>query len=813
MHALIAAEKLFRGEPFFALVPESLEHDIHPGCMVLMSAKTGNGRVSIGYILSLATLEGEEEVSSVELLDLLYGGEAVLSPSLLRLTAWMADYYFTRRVDSLMAALPAAVRTTVDDIVEMTDFALKSDGQKVINTALRRSIMQVMMVEKRLTVHQLQRRIGKKQLYRTIAALERGGDLKLSKKFSSTKAKQKLAWCLSPSLPENIDELLKSSPKQLEAIRKLAAIGESSAFAEAIAVSRETLNALEKKGFVEKILKDTISHFTTGFTEVAQSPKTPTASQQKALEQLIGAFDKREYRTFLLHGVTGSGKTLIYIELLKKVLAAGKTAIVLVPEIALTPQTAGRFREHFHEEITILHSAMSNQEKYDAWHSLRLGKTQLALGARSTIFAPLENLGAIIVDEEHDSAYKQDRNPRYNGRDTAVMRAMFSQAICVLGSATPSFESYNNSVTGKYTLINLPERVDGATMPKLTLIWMKGSPKASSSISELLCRQIEIRLEKDEQVILLQNRRGFAGSLFCLDCGHSPLCCFCKIPRVYHSTQKQLRCHYCGHTKRFTESCLKCSSTNLFYKSSGTERIEEELKTLFPDEKILRMDVDTTTTKGSHGRILTEFHDRKARILLGTQMVAKGLDFPAVTLVGVLMADIGLNIPDFRASERTFSLLTQVAGRAGRSVLPGEVYFQVYNMENDVFPALLQGKESYEKFFLQESAIRKELHYPPASRLIKFECSAEDEKQAEAAALSCKNTLALQLPAEKGAILGPAPACIAKIRGRYRYQVVVKLLDGKLSPLFVKQMGDDIMARFRSAGLSFTVDVDPQNLM
>ena len=812
MYALIGTETLFRGEPFIAIVPEILEHDIRTGCMVLLSVKAGNGRISIGYILSL-TNQNSGEVSSVELLDLLYGGEPVFSPSLLRLTEWMADYYLTRRVDTLIAALPAAVRTTVHDVVEITDFTLKSDGQKVINTALRRSIMQVMIVEKRLTVHQLQRRIGKKQLYRTIAALERGGEVKLSKKFSSTKARQKLAWCLSNSLPENIDEILKSSPKQLEAIRKLASLDESGAFAETIGSSRETLKALEKKGFVEKFLRDQTSHFTTGFAEVAQSPKTPTALQQKALEQLIGEFDKGEYSTFLLHGVTGSGKTLIYIELLKKVLAAGKTAIVLVPEIALTPQTAGRFREHFHEEITILHSAMSNQEKYDAWHSLRLGKSKIALGARSTIFAPLENLGAIIVDEEHDSAYKQDRNPRYHARDAAVMRAMFSKAICVLGSATPSFESYNNAVTGKYTLVKLPDRVDGATMPSLTLIRMKESPKASASISELLCRQIEIRLEKDEQVILLQNRRGFAGSIFCLGCGHIPLCRFCNIPLVYHSTQKQLRCHYCGHTTRFTESCMKCSSTNLFYKSSGTERIEDELKTLFPEEKILRMDVDTTSTKGSHGRILREFHDRKARILLGTQMVAKGLDFPSVTLVGVLMADIGLNIPDFRASERTFSLLTQVAGRAGRSSIPGEVYFQVYNMENDVFPALLLGQESYEKFFLQETAIRRELHYPPASRLIKFECSAEDEKQAETAALSCKMTLAHHLPAEKGAILGPAPACIAKIRGRYRYQVVVKLFDGKLSPLFVRQMSDDIMARFRSAGLSFTVDVDPQNLM
>ena len=812
MHALIVAEKYFRGDPFDALVPDALELDIRPGCMVLLTARKANSSLSIGYIISLKT-DHTEELPNIEILDVLYDGRPVLNPSLLQLTEWMADYYLTRRIDTLTAVLPAAVRTTVHDVVEMTGFALQAESTKIINTKLRRSIIQIMNTQKRLTVVQLQRRLGKKQLYRTLAELERGGHLTLTKKFSATKPKQKTAYRVTSSLPELVEESLKGSPKQLETFKKLSALDNPPAFIEATGASRETLNALVKKGFVEKIQIEISSNFSTGFSEKPQTPKTPTAGQKKALDQLVGAFEKQQYNTFLLHGVTGSGKTLIYIELLKKVIAAGKTALVLVPEIALTPQTAGRFREHFHDDITIMHSAMSNQEKYEAWHSLQLGKTKIALGARSTIFAPLDNLGAIIVDEEHDGAYKQDRNPRYNARDTAVMRAMYSKAICVLGSATPSFESYSNALNGKYTLINLPERVDGAAMPLIRLIWMRECPKASASISELLYRQIALRLEKNEQVILLQNRRGFAGSIFCLSCGYIPVCRFCSIPLVYHAAQNHLRCHYCGHTETYTASCVKCSSTDLFLKSSGTERIEEELHTLFPEEKILRMDVDTTTTKGSHGRILKEFHDRKARILLGTQMVAKGLDFPSVTLVGVLMADIGLNIPDFRASERTFSLLTQVAGRAGRSTMPGEVFFQVFNKESDVFTALLQGKESYKKFFLEETAIRKSLRYPPASRLIKFECTSMDEKQAEAAALYCKVTLEHQLPQEKGMVLGPAPAGIAKIRSRYRYHVLVKLFHGKLSPQFVKQMSDDITARFRSSNLAFTVDVDPLNLM
>ena len=810
MFALTVSEKIFRGEPFVVKLPDTLDADIKAGCMVLLSVRNGNGRVSIGYILALFT-EDNGESSNIEIYDLLYGGLPVINQELLQLTGWMADYYLARRIDTLISALPAAVRTTVHDIVEMTGFALHADAPRIINTSLRRSIIKMISAEKRLTLPQLQRRLGKKQLYRTIAELERGGYLLLSKKISSRKPRQKLAYRNIQPLPTELNESLKISPKQLDALKGMSDLYPEYAFPETIGASRETLNTLVKKGLSEKIPVEIKTIFSTGFTEKTQSPKILTELQQRALEQLRCTFEQQKYHTFLLHGVTGSGKTLVYIEFLKTVLAAGKTAIVLVPEIALTPQTASRFREHFHDEITIMHSAMSDQEKYDGWQSLQQGKTKIALGARSTIFAPLENLGAIIVDEEHDGAYKQDRNPRYNARDTAVMRAMFSKAICVLGSATPSFESYHNARNGKYTLVNLLERVDGATMPVIHLVWMRESPKASASISELLYRQIALRLERDEQIILLQNRRGFAGSIFCLTCGHIPLCKFCNIPLVYHATQKHLRCHYCGHIEHYTASCKICGSTELFFKSSGTERIEEELQTLFPEEKILRMDVDTTTTKGSHGRILKEFHDRKARILLGTQMVAKGLDFPAVTLVGVLMADIGLNIPDFRASERVFSLLTQVAGRAGRSSMPGEVYLQVYNKESDVFNAILQG--SYEKFFTQESATRAELHYPPASRLIKFECTAESEKEAETAALYCKESLAKHLPPESGTILGPAPAGIPKIRNRYRYHVLVKLITGKLSPLFIKQMSDDITVRFRSSGLIFMIDVDPQNLM
>jgi len=778
--------------------------------MVLVSTTGGRQSVSTAYILE-TNVEAPPSDPPVELTDVLYGGAPVLSPSMLKLTDWMAGYYLTRRIDCITATIPLAVRTTVDDIIEAANFTLEAEPRSTRNTALRRRIMQLLHTERQLTIKQLQRRLGKKQLYGTLAELERGGHLKISRKITSTSQKTAPAWRIAPSLPDEPEEGLKNTPKQLETFRRIAAFGPGGASLDAANASRRILNTLTASGYLEKIEIPVHDRFNTGMATPDEGEKKPTAAQKTVLSTLNKAFRKDAYHTFLLHGVTGSGKTLVYIEFLKEVLARGKTAIVLVPEIALTPQTAGRFRQHFGDAVTIMHSAMGKQEKYNAWHSLRSGRTKIALGARSTIFAPLENLGAIIVDEEHDGAYKQDRNPRYNGRDIAVMRARTERAICILGSATPSYESYSNALQSKYTLLSLPERIDGATMPKLCLVVMKDSPKATPSISDKLRHEMAKRLDKNEQIILLQNRRGFSGSVLCFACGHVPECPHCGIPMVYHAGHRQLRCHYCGHTEPFTKLCPSCSSPDLFFKGSGTERIEEELLTLFPEERILRMDVDTTTTKGSHGRILDEFREGKARILLGTQMVAKGLDFPNVTLVGVLMADIGLNLPDFRASERMYSLLTQVSGRAGRSSTPGEVYLQVYNRENEVFNALLTG--SYDEFFKLEMASRKELGYPPYTKLVKFECSSPDDTTAQKAAESCRQMLQTAIGEGKGEVLGPAPAGIAKIRGNYRYHLLVKLTQARLTEPFAAYLQHEITTQFRNPAATISIDVDPGSLM
>ncbi len=811
MDAYIYADKYLRDEPLLAEIPEELGEELQPGCQVLFSPGSNSRKTVIGYIISLEPGRPEGVQPDGTVVDLLNNAHPVLTEVTLQLALWIADYYVSRPIEAIHALLPAPLKTTVQDIVELCGFQLRSGGEKIVTTALRKNILSALRESDKPTVRQLEKKLGKKNLYRTLGIMERGGLLQIRKKFPASGPKTRTAYRLRDDLPPETGDMLKRAPRQADAVEKLRLSPNACLFPEESNISRDTLEALVSKGLAEKIRIEIQSSFSSGFSEPKKVIEQLSPLQNAALNELKEASRKGTFTPFLLHGVTGSGKTIVYIELLKTVLDAGKNAIVLVPEISLTPQTASRFRHHFGDDIQILHSAMSNQEKYDAWQKLRTGKARIALGARSTIFAPLRNVGAIIVDEEHDGAYKQDRTPRYHARDTAVMRAKLEHAICVLGSATPSFESYSNAQTGKYRLLTLPERVDNAAMPAMKLIPMLENRRITPSLSEVLYMQIRERLKRNEQVILLQNRRGFAGSMLCLDCGHIPMCIHCNVPMVYHASARQLRCHYCGHALPFKGNCLQCSSENLLFKSSGTERIADELRELFPEEKILRMDVDTTSTRGAHAMILKEFHDKKARILLGTQMVAKGLDFPDVSLVGVLMADIGLNIPDFRSGERLFSLMMQVAGRAGRASIPGEVYLQVYNADNPLFAHLLHG--SYEAYYHQEMVSRKELNYPPCTRMIVIEFSSPDETAAERAAAACADQFASRKAAENCIVLGPAPAGISRIKGRFRYQVLLKLPGMRIASDVLKHLQYDLMNRWKQQHLSITIDVDPQSLM
>jgi primosomal protein N' (replication factor Y) len=528
------------------------------------------------------------------------------------------------------------------------------------------------------------------------------------------------------------------------------------------------------------------------FAARARPPATshvPTPAQRAAIEALVagGAGD-----VFLLHGVTGSGKTLVYIELLREIVERrGQTAIVLVPEIALTPQTVDRFRAVFGDKVAVLHSALSDGERYDAWLALRRGEKRIAVGARSAVFAPLADLGAIIVDEEHEGSYKNGETPRYHAREVAVMRARLENAIVVLGSATPSLESWQNAEKEKYTLLTLPERVGEGKLPAVVVVDMRlpsrdaqqrvAMPRDDAAfafrrvISEALEASLGERLARGEQSILLLNRRGYASFIQCDSCGDVRCCPNCSISLTYHRAPERLICHYCQHEEPLSPTCRRCGAATVKQRGMGTQQVERLLAERYPYARIARMDVDTTSGKWAHAEILDRVGRGEVEILLGTQMIAKGLDFPNVTLVGVIDADVGINLPDFRASERSFQLLSQVAGRAGRGPKGGEVIIQTRVPTHHAVRCAIT--HDYHAFVAQELPGRADPKYPPAIRLANVICSGLAEESVAQLAIRAGDWLRALLAAgalEDVSIVGPAPCPIERIKKRWRWHLLLK---------------------------------------
>jgi primosomal protein N' (replication factor Y) (superfamily II helicase) len=542
-------------------------------------------------------------------------------------------------------------------------------------------------------------------------------------------------------------------------------------------------------------------------------------TQRSAAEALRDAIDRARYHTFLLHGVTGSGKTEVYIDALSRVIQAGKTGIVLVPEIALTPQTVRRFRSQFGSGVAVLHSRLSSGNRFDTWRRVRRGDFKVVIGPRSAVMAPVPDVGLIVVDEEHEASYKQfEPAPRYNARDVAVMRAASAGAVCVLGSATPSLESYFNATSGKYTLLSMPDRVPvaegrSARLPTVRVVDMLGDrtpDRPHPIISRALESSISDRLERGEQTILLQNRRGFSPVLSCDTCGHVPECPDCSVSLTWHKAHRELRCHYCGRGIRKQEACPSCGRGTMEAVGAGTQRVEEELERLFPSVRLLRMDLDTTTRKDSHDRILQAFGAGDADILVGTQMVAKGLDFANVTLVGVVDADAGLLFPDFRADERTFQLLTQVAGRAGRSALPGEVVFQTRNSRHPIIR--LARRHDYLRFAEAALSSRQALNYPPFARAVRIEFRGPEE--AGVRRLSDRFAKVFRTVDSGMELVGPAPAFIARVRRLWRYLALLKV-PRTLAPARVRALLEWAKAESGPVprGYRINVDVDPMGLL
>lgn len=534
---------------------------------------------------------------------------------------------------------------------------------------------------------------------------------------------------------------------------------------ELVEISLSSLKTLVKNKI---LLEEKIEHYRVLYKNEKYDKKELSSDQRMVVNEVIN----NSRNIYLLHGVTGSGKTEVYMEIIEHYLSLGKTSIVLVPEISLTPQMVSRFQQRFGEMIAAIHSALSDGEKYDEWRRICRGEARIVIGARSAIFAPLKNIGVIIIDEEHSDSYKQsDPNPRYSAKDVAIIRSEYHNCPVIFGSATPSLEVMARACKGVYKLLSLPNRVNGKKLPLVKIVDMNEEMKKTQGyFSNILIESIRHCLEKKEQVILLLNRRGYSSFVSCKNCGYTFKCPNCDITLTFHKSSNTLRCHYCGYGEKVYNSCPSCSENSLSNLGVGTQKIEEELYSLFPTSRVLRMDYDTTSKKGMHEKMIQAFKNLEYDILLGTQMVAKGLDFSNVTLVGVINADTSLNIPDFRSSENTFSLLSQVAGRSGRSIKEGFVIIQTFNPEH--YAIELTKTHDYLSFYKKEMVIRKQLKYPPFYYLCNIRISGKDDNFVLAEALKIKRSLERNL--NETIILGPSAASIYRINNIIRYNIILK---------------------------------------
>ncbi len=800
-------------------IPPDLAEAVRPGVRVVAPFRK---RFLTGTVVTTSSASDVPELKSVkDVLD----ESPVFSDEMLRLTRWISDYYLSSWGEALKAAGPTGTMVESSQVVRL----LQSDDLDRNET--RRGIIEALRTHGEMSVQQISKRLSVGALRYHLEKLKEGGIVEVRQRLDdprvSIRYENYVQFSSEYSQPERIsdalNELDKRASKQAGIILKLSQLLKVSeggvSVPQLLAQSKASMSSLlslAEKGIVELYGQESYRESEFGYHEPDKSFEL-TPSQGIAISAVQSSIKERKYSTFLLHGVTGSGKTQVYIEVIDSCVKSGFGAIVLVPEISLTPQIVDRFKRRFGHDVTVMHSRMSLGERYDSWRRIHRGEARVVIGARSAVFAPVRNLGLIVVDEEHESSYKQaDASPRYNARDVAVMRCHITGASALLGSATPSVESYYNSVSGKYALLNLPERIDGARMPKIDIVDMKKKRNAKlvfGSLSDELKNKIDDRLRRKEGIIILRNRRGFSTYMQCSECGHSEMCPNCDVALTFHKRKKHLRCHYCGFVKEIPVRCSVCSSDKLHFGGTGTQKVEEELESRFPEAKILRMDLDTTSARGAHDRILSEFGNGEADMLVGTQLVAKGLDFPRVTLVGVISADSTMLLPDFRSNERTFQLLTQVAGRAGRSEIAGEVIIQVSNSDDDILRLI--ANHDYKGFYSKEIEERRLLNYPPFSRMVVVEFDGRDVREAEASAENAVRRIRKSIPVI--AVLGPAPAVIGKLRGKFRFQIVLKLskqLDNMTRRLenTLDEIDVDIKRTFGNS-VRFFADVDPLTIL
>jgi primosomal protein N' (replication factor Y) len=803
-------------------IPSELKKFVKEGVRVV--APFGK-RTLTGFVIKVTkTTQVKDSIKPIrEVLD----DEPIFNKTTLKFYEWLSEYYLCSLGEALKLLVPHGTEVESKRKIAIDKnfiFQLLQKEQK--KNTIRYKILSELSSRDQITFSALQKAVGKKNIYSQIRTLVEEGAVTVIDEIESAKVKPKKVKFvrLAKEVKEiysSLPELDRKSPKQVKLLLILIeAKGKSFPIAELLhktETSKAALDSLAKKGLVEIFEKEVDRRFKEHYEEKHQE-FVLTDQQKKVLEEVSPKIQQSVFQTYLLHGVTGSGKTQIYIELAKLALEQKKSVLILVPEISLTPQITSRFYNNFGELVTVLHSRMSAGERFDSWRRIHKGKSRIVVGARSALFAPLNNPGLIVVDEEHDASYKQqDMMPKYNARDSAVVLGSIHNCPVVLGSATPSIESRYNAEIGKYKLLTLPLRIDDATLPKITLVNVNVERKKGrmdNIFSRTLLDKIEDRLKKKEGVIILQNRRGFSTQIYCEDCGEIEMCSNCSVPMVFHINKNTIQCHYCGLEKPVPNACTNCGSINIKYFGTGTERVEDELQFYFPEARISRIDSDSITKKAYLSNLLLSFGKGDIDILVGTQMVSKGLDFSRVTLVGVISAETTLWLPDFRADERTFQLLTQVAGRAGRSKIAGEVIIQTQNEKHFALQKVLQN--DYDGFYKREIADRQRMAYPPFTRLALIETKDKSDEKAKGAAVDFRKSLKKYEKHLK--ISEPTTALIYKLKGFYRYHILIKSSRksdpaGKLLRRAVLEAYTEFnrVSRYRDVKLFY--DIDPQSIM
>ncbi|MGM0835617.1 MAG: primosomal protein N' [Bacillota bacterium] len=780
-------------------VPEKWDGFIQPGMRVVVPF---GPRQIQGFVVGLKETTSVKKTRPISnLIDI----SPILTEELLQLAEWLRDHTLCFTISAFQAMLPAALKAKyekwiiVKDRIKLPphlelffDLSNRARFEDFEGTGHYRLIKQLIDDEVLEVYYEVKDKLSKKTV-KAIVLTATKEELKEAKNKVSTRAQAQ---------HRLLDFFLETGQKKIEKKQLL----------EDLQIGTSAVGALVKLDILQEVDDERYRDPYANREFAKSEPLALTSQQQQAISPILSSIESVEHEGYVMFGVTGSGKTEVYMQAVDAVLKKGKEAIVLVPEISLTPQMVNRFKSRFGSDVAVMHSGLGMGEKYDEWRKIHRKEVKVVVGARSAIFAPFENVGIIIIDEEHETSYKQEDTPRYHARDIAMERGRYHQCPVVLGSATPTLETFARASKGVYQLLTMDKRMSEQGMPTVEIVDMREELREGnrSMFSRDLLEKLQIRLERGEQSVLFLNKRGYSSFVMCRDCGYVVECPHCDISLTYHRINNQLKCHYCGYEEQVHSTCPSCESDHFRFFGTGTQKVEEELTKLLPSARVIRMDVDTTSRKGSHEKLLQQFGDRKADILLGTQMIAKGLDFPQVTLVGVLTADTMLNIPDFRSSEKTFQLLTQVSGRAGRHLLPGEVVIQTYSPEH--YSVELASTHDYLGFYQKEMLLRKNHQYPPFYYLALVTVTNQELTKVVTVTERITSYLEGQLSRE-AVILGPVSSPIARIKDRYRYQCIIKYKREPNLHHALKSVVEKYQSQMDQEKLAIHIDLNPYMLM